>query len=268
MKFASVLLLAGAGCVNARYTSYNQPMAPGNENFPNEAPGFQPELEKGYPTINIKYRFNTAKGDLTKLLADAEADAAFDAALEDAYLTLKQDAGGKAAFLKSDPTAAAIAGAGVAAANPYEDMSELFRGMQFSARPVVKSGSLIDPAAFETVSSCDRDLVGCPAGFSSEGGACAPTAAYRGPCQEAVDFSGMSSAAKSRWMSQCGAFWPCKSCTRNYSEACPVGWTSSGGKCYPGASYTGSCGATDFAEYNAAMLKSWSDSCGAFWPCA
>lgn len=266
----AVVALTFAGCVSA-YTSYNQPMAPGNENFPSQTPGFQPELEKGYPTINIKYRFNTAKTDMAKVLADAEADAAFDAALEDAYLQFKQDLSTKGSFLKTDPTAAALAGPITGAvSNPMADVSELFYGMQFSARPVIKSGTVIDPASFESVSSCDRDYSAtCPAGFAAEGTTCVATAAYHGPCAgEAHDFSGMSTAAKARWQAQCNAFFPCKSCTRDYSTTCPQEFVEENGKCRPGPSYAGPCGTTDFSEYNAAMLKSWADNCGANWPCA
>lgn len=285
MKVASVVALASIAGASA-YTSYNQPIdQPGNENFPTSSVsgGFQPELEKNLPTINVKYRHPISKMDMSKVLAEAEEDAAFDAALQDAYLQFSSDAadlkmasGNKRySFLKQDPFAAAIAGAkvGAAAPSPYEATSELFQGMKFSARPAHRaSAGLIDPAAFETVSSCDRDYSSgvCPSGFASEGGACVATAAYRGPCaSEAHDFSTMSSAAKARWQSQCESFFPCKSCTRDYSQTCPMGWTSdASGSCSPGASYTGTCGTTNFSEYNAAMLKTWSDNCGAQWSCA
>lgn len=283
-----VIIGVAAMAVGANaYTSYNQPMAPGNENFAADPAtgGFQPELEKGLSsaTINVKYRHPMAKMDMGKVLAEAEEDAAFDAALQDAYLQFASDAsdvkaaaGGlrRYSFLKQDPFASAMSGVKVGPSSdssPYEGISELFSGMKFSARPAHRnSAALIDPAAFETVSSCDRDMSGCPNGFSSEGGACVATASYRGPCAgEAHDFASMSDAAKNRWQSQCEAFFPCKSCTRDYSTACPAGWSQgSDGSCSPGAGYTGSCGTTNFAEYNAAMLKAWSDNCGAQWQCA
>lgn len=277
--FATAIAFAAPA---AAYTSYNQPMAPGNENFRSMNAGFQPELEKGLPVINVKYRHPVSKMDMSKVLAEAEEDAAFDAALQDAYLQFASDssdvksaAGGlrKFSFLR-DPFSAAMSGlkVGPSGGDPTEGISELFQGMKFSARPAHRNqAGLIDPAAFETVSSCDRDTAACPAGFASEGGACVATSAYRGPCAaEAHDFSAMSAAAKSRWQSQCEAFFPCKSCTRDYSQSCPMGWSTGadGSSCTPGASYTGSCGATNFAEYNAAMLKAWSDNCGAQWSCA
>merc|ERR1719335_1359118 len=137
-------------------------------------------------------------------------------------------------------------------------MNELFQGMQFSARPSHTAN--VVSASSETVDSCDRDYsAGCPSGFESENGSCVATQAYNGPCAgEAHNFSGFSTAMLSRWQAQCGAFFPCKQCTRDYSAACPMGFASSGGKCVPTAAYGGPCGEADFSEYNAAMLKAWS----------
>ena len=170
--FATAIAFAAPA---AAYTSYNQPMAPGNENFRSMNAGFQPELEKGLPVINVKYRHPVSKMDMSKVLAEAEEDAAFDAALQDAYLQFASDssdvksaAGGlrKFSFLQSrDPFSAAMSGlkVGPSGGDPTEGISELFQGMKFSARPAHRNqAGLIDPAAFETVSSCDRDTAACP----------------------------------------------------------------------------------------------------------
>eukprot|EP00929_Paragymnodinium_shiwhaense_P069110 TRINITY_DN3485_c0_g1_i5.p1 TRINITY_DN3485_c0_g1~~TRINITY_DN3485_c0_g1_i5.p1 ORF type:complete len:207 (+),score=40.40 TRINITY_DN3485_c0_g1_i5:195-815(+) len=133
--------------------------------------------------------------------------------------------------------------------------------------------SLMDPQAAIGFFSCVRDTSGCPEGFVAGGEnvqICVPEASYRGPCGTPVDFSSMSTFAKSRWADACQASWPCSGCTRNYS-GCPVGWTSSGSagalQCEPPAAYIGGCGATSFVSNSAADLESWASSCGAVWPC-
>ena len=120
---------------------------------------------------------------------------------------------------------------------------------------------------------CDRDYAQlCPEGFASVGGtSCAALASYDGPCAgEARSFQGLPASAKARWSMQCATSWPCKSCTRDFSEFCPEGWLAdaASGTCSPFAGYAGPCsGPISFAGYNAEMLQQFSSSCGAFWPC-
>jgi CPW-WPC domain-containing protein len=123
-------------------------------------------------------------------------------------------------------------------------------------------------AVSETEGSCARDYsAACPNGFALKNGKCSATS-YAGPCAgEAHDFSSFSAQAKRRFSSQCGAFFPCSTCTRNY-EGCPEGFSADGAKCTAGASYAGPCGDADFTGFNANMLKRWGELCQASWPCA
>ena len=151
---------------------------------------------------------------------------------------------------------------------------------QLGAAPVtaVRAG-VLDPLAGGAYEVCDPDYSQpCPASFvnvgSLQGGArqhCAPGESYVGPCTgEARSFSGLSASAKARWSALCLANWPCATCTRDFADPCPAGWSvTSGSVCAPPASYSGPCGASvDFAGFSPAMLARWSSDCGAFWPCA
>lgn len=59
------------------------------------------------------------------------------------------------------------------------------------------------------------------------------------------------------------------SCPRDYSAACPAGFSSSGGKCVA-SSYQGPCAgeAHDFSNFSLGAKKRFSSQCGAFWPCS
>jgi len=49
----------------------------------------------------------------------------------------------------------------------------------------------------------------CPESWEQQGGACSPTAAYDGPCQDAVGFSSYNAEMRATWSEQCQAFWGC-----------------------------------------------------------
>jgi CPW-WPC domain-containing protein len=273
----ALLIAAAAGAVSA-YTSNNSPMAPGNENLPTGAGGFQLETEKGLPVVNIKYRFNSHSQDAGSVLAQSEADVAFNRRLQDAYSELAEDSFALANAYKSsfvlrsaqDEILNAQASYPVNAVSVTDDISEIVKGIG-APPPRNAVSSLYDPASTEVESSCDRDYTAkCPLGFASSGTSCAPTT-YQGPCSgESYDFSSWPVKSKVRFSSQCGAFFPCRTCTRDYSKTCPNGFQSTGGsKCGSTATYTGPCtGEADFSSFNSAMLAQWSQNCGAYWPCA
>lgn len=270
---ASLAALPGA----LAYTSYNAPMAPGNENIRSEN-GFQAELEKGLPTINVQYRFNPAKTAPEASLAQVEEELAFSRRLADDARQFRHDAAqtaaiaagvGAGSFLQKQAPPAGVRMES-AAGHEYADLGEVMLGIAHAARPHRRPTTLIDPASAETVNSCDRDYSQtCPQGFSSSSGSCVATT-YNGACRSEVqNFSAWTLAAKTRWQQQCGAFWSCKSCTRDYSQQCPQGFESTGSGCRATAAYDGPCrGEYNFSEWNASMLKNFSNACGAYWQCA
>lgn len=139
-----------------------------------------------------------------------------------------------------------------------------------AAPPSPYVGRVLDPILGRGAQACDYDFEdACPESFVFVAGqGCAPGSSYRGPCGGQLrSFEGLPDGAKIRWSSQCLAWWPCKSCSRDFSAACPRGWFASDGRCTPPADYVGPCGATTFAGYNAEMLHEWSAACGAHWPC-
>jgi len=152
--------------------------------------------------------------------------------------------------------------------------SDIVKGIASVEAPA-KAPAALDPRPI-IYGSCDRDTSGCPLGWENVGaiydGAtsyCAAGSSYFGPCiSEAASFDGKSDAAKARWSASCQAVWPCVVCERDFGAACPAGWSASGTSCSPPSSYSGPCGASDFAGYNKAMREMWSSQCGAFWACA
>lgn len=79
--FVAVLSIAGASA----YSSHNQPLAPGNENFPSASGQFQGELEHGFPSINVKYRFSQSAQDPAAVMHAAEDGLAFSRRLQDDF---------------------------------------------------------------------------------------------------------------------------------------------------------------------------------------
>jgi len=134
-------------------------------------------------------------------------------------------------------------------------------------------GPAIDPVAFDAGWHCETDFSqACPSGFVAGSSGCVPTSAYQGPCSSDVcSFEGLSDSAKARWSSLCLAWWPCVECDRDFSAACPKGWSSVDGqsrRCQAPGDYVGPCAdVAEFDGFNAAMLSQWSTSCGAFWEC-
>jgi CPW-WPC domain-containing protein len=181
------------------------------------------------------------------------------------------------------------------------DASNVIKGLAQMPAPKQVFGKLfLDPKPNIGADTCDRDYARmCPDGFVNIGTVfggntsyCAASSQYDGPCaNEPHSFVGMSVSAKARWANLCQAAWPCIRCERDYQGVCPTNWLRLGDslKCAPPSAYSGPCrGAdkfeyglardssstsylettsTDFTGYNRAMLKHWSASCGAFWPC-
>lgn len=246
------------------YTSNNGVMTPGNENFPSES-GFQKmEVEQGLPVVNVKYRFPAANA--AAYLKSAEDKLSFDRRVADVMDAVKQDEYlMKSSFMKG-PSENIMQAAGTAKPDSMGKTYDSGILADLGAAPA--HHSTIQSASAETVGSCPRDYSAtCPGGFASSAGKCVATT-YQGPCAgEAHNFSEFSLAAKKRFSSQCGAFWPCSTCTRSFG-GCPDGFSADGSKCVAGASYGGPCTETDFTGFNANMMKRWSDKCGAYFPCA
>lgn len=127
--------------------------------------------------------------------------------------------------------------------------------------------------------SCDRDRDEiCPEGWVNvgplKGGSadhCHAGSEYFGPCRDELHaFGEMSKSAKKRWSKGCQAYFPCKSCHRDYQQVCPETWSQVGNewKCKPPAEYSGPCrGDANFEGNNFAMLEAWSEMCEAYWKC-
>lgn len=156
---------------------------------------------------------------------------------------------------------------------------EIIKGLAHIPAPGAVLGDRIDPVG-PGEDSCDRDEEDtCPEDWvdvgAVKGGStsyCAAGTRYFGPCSdEPQAFADMSSSAKKRWSKACQAFFPCKSCKRDYHEICPKTWTQLGSeqKCKPDAAdYSGPCrGEVNFDGYNAAMLEAFSETCSAYWEC-
>ena len=173
-----------------------------------------------------------------------------------------------------DSIVALVQAAPVQLTEPSEGVKAASAVMREAARSAAPPSPFVrrvlDPLLGRGALACDYDFEeACPESFVPVAGqGCAPGSSYSGPCGgELRSFEGLPDGAKVRWSSQCLAWWPCKSCSRDFSAACPRGWLASDGRCQPPADYVGPCGATTFAGYNAEMLHEWSDACGAHWAC-
>merc|ERR1719408_730425 len=106
--------------------------------------------------------------------------------------------------------------------------SEVIKGLAKIPAPGVIFDSRVDPVTVGE-DSCDRDVEDvCPESWVDvgpvKGGSpryCAAGTQYFGPCGDAPQsFSDMSVQAKKRWSSGCQAFFPCRSCRRDFQQAC------------------------------------------------
>lgn len=161
----------------------------------------------------------------------------------------------------------------------FDAASELIKGI---ARIPAPDGTFfkdkVDPV-LPGEDSCDRDTNEiCPESWVNvgpiKGGSteyCHAGSQYFGPCaDELQSFADMSAMAIKRWSRGCQAYFPCRSCRRDYQKVCPDGWARLGNerKCKPLEDYAGPCrGTANLAGHNIAMLEEWSDLCGAYWPC-
>ena len=125
-----------------------------------------------------------------------------------------------------------------------------------------------DVLHFKYVGACERDLRGCPSGWSeSVSGLCSPPNGYDGPCVD-VDVSGFTPAQKDELAVSCEVAWPCAPCTTDFSS-CPAGWSPVGRLCVAPDAYDGVCSpVSDFSGSALADKAVWSASCGVRWPCA
>ena len=125
-----------------------------------------------------------------------------------------------------------------------------------------------DVLHFKYVGACERDLRGCPSGWSKTGsGSCSPPSGYDGPCGD-VDISGFTPAQKDEFAVSCEAGWPCASCITDFSS-CPTGWSPVGRLCVAPDAYDGVCSpVVDFGDFERSDKAVWSASCGVRWPCA
>lgn len=125
-----------------------------------------------------------------------------------------------------------------------------------------------DVLHFKYVGACERDLRGCPSGWSENGsGLCSPSSGYDGPCVD-VDISAFTPAQKDEFAVSCEVAWPCAPCITDFS-ACPAGWSPIGRLCIAPDSYAGLCSpVADFSGFAHADKAVWSASCAVRWPCA
>merc|ERR1719408_606304 len=155
--------------------------------------------------------------------------------------------------------------------------SDIIKGFSHIPAPGAVLGDRVDPVV-PSEDSCDRDEEDvCPEHWVDvgpvKGGSthyCAAGSQYLGPCSDEMQaFTDMSTTAKKRWSKECQAFFPCKSCKRDYQELCPQAWKQMGSeqKCKPDAAdYNGPCrGDVNLDGYNTAMLEAWSETCRLQW---
>jgi len=111
---------------------------------------------------------------------------------------------------------------------------------------------------------CARDYsAACPLGWSSENGACVPSADYTGPC--GTGSAGTSASQKESFAIQCAASWACADGAVSFS-VCPAGWTAQGGACTAPTNYSGICSTTtDFSGMSNEQKAKWAAMCGAHW---
>jgi CPW-WPC domain-containing protein len=158
-----------------------------------------------------------------------------------------------------------------------EDVSKAHPDQPMSAVQFSLTESLQTAAAAEGLPAhdllCVRDYSACcPEGWIEEGDgkSCLAPIEYRGNCATKMEYSGMTPLEKSVQALACGTVFPClESCTKDYEELCPDGWTEeAGGFCTAPESYAGRCVRRQaFFSFNELQKASWAASCGVSWPC-
>ena len=120
---------------------------------------------------------------------------------------------------------------------------------------------------------CTRDYSACcPEGWVEvgNGGSCLAPIEYTGNCPAKMSYAGLTPLEKSLQALGCNAFFSCLgSCTKDYEQLCPDGWTAeAGGACTAPESYAGRCVRRQvFGAFNELQKASWASSCGVSWPC-
>jgi CPW-WPC domain-containing protein len=194
------------------YTSLNDPLLPGNSNFPGAGAGYV--SEQGLPVINVKYRFPVIAG--SEFIANAESDLALHRRMDALSQELAADQGiMRRSFLAArNPADSALSALSHVKATgpvpaPENDFSEMLLGMSHSAPPsaATTSGGV---ASIKTPSGARDYSASCPIGFRHTGGTTCEAASYAGPCQGAFDFNQWNAAMLARFEEQCGASWPAK----------------------------------------------------------
>lgn len=57
-------------------------------------------------------------------------------------------------------------------------------------------------------------------------------------------------------------------CDRDYSQACPIGWSPAGTKCLAPGTYTGGCKSMlSFQDFDEIQKRQWAESCNSAWAC-
>lgn len=152
-------------------------------------------------------------------------------------------------------------------------------GTQLSAKFPGESGSAINGLLADALAlaasneglpmsdvSCVRDYASCPQGWAENGsGVCSPPLAYAGSCG-AMDFSNLTPSEKMALAQGCDAEFSCMdACRKNYSSACPAGWSNRGGQCVAPNSYNGAC--VPVTKFFGDKTH-WESMCQVSWPCA
>ncbi|PFH38245.1 cpw-wpc domain-containing protein [Besnoitia besnoiti] len=120
---------------------------------------------------------------------------------------------------------------------------------------------------------CVRDYMQlCPAGWTDIGGGqCSAPFSYSGRCSRTSSFAGLSREERERWSAACDVYWPCQGpCKRDYSAACPEGWTLAGGegKCRAPVGYDGPCGPVEsIGSFDTETKQLFENRCNVRFPC-
>ena len=199
---------------------------------------------------------------------------------------------------QSDPLSAALGPAGIASMGSIGRMAPLsfvpnpssalissaLSGMAVLPPASVDPVNVIDPNLMSDEFACERNYKAqCPRGFVpignvfGDGPRCGPDLRiYSGPCKDrTIKFVRLSVRAKQHWARLCGFSWPCNTCKRDYTRACPKEWDQDppgdlkSTVCRARPSYEGPCDRVkDFQGYNDRTKEEWSIECVAYWACA
>lgn len=117
---------------------------------------------------------------------------------------------------------------------------------------------------------CDRDWRHyCPLHWQYLNGRCLRPADYVGPCNTVE--AQLTEEQKQSFASYCGVHWPCRRCTRDWTQ-CPAGWTltdPSVHACKASNEYTGPCRNVEqsFLHFSVPQRGLWSQRCKTNRPC-